>query len=106
MTSAKAPCATCGKARSVGTCDGCKQKFCESHFTAHRNSLKQQLEAIGEQHNNFINNLIENEYTYKPLFDQIDLWETEAINRIQSAANEVRQQIETLCSENKGELSK
>lgn len=105
MPSSTVLCFTCDKARGTCKCEGCSKKFCESHFFDHRRELKQTLDVVTDEHNNFHNILTDNENLLKPLYNQIDSWEKKAIKQIQRAALEARQSIETMTSELKSKLS-
>ena len=94
MTTAtgKAQCVTCGKEKNTIRCEGCEQPFCYNHFGEHRQTFKTHLEEIDlacEQFQQALTKLNIKPQKH-PLFQQIDQWERDGINKIQQTAEEAR----------------
>lgn len=89
----KAQCITCGKEKSTIQCQGCLQLFCYNHIGDHRKEFTAQLEEIDTTCNQFQQTITK--LTMKPqkhpLFQQIDQWERDSIQKIQQTAEEARQ---------------
>ncbi|UJR32795.1 hypothetical protein I4U23_020257 [Adineta vaga] len=86
-------CASCHKASSVSTCDGCKQSFCSKHVAEHRQQLNNQLETLMHEHDSFRQD-VGGRSPNRSLLKQIDKWEKESIAKIQAAAKKTREDLQ------------
>ncbi|CAF2974284.1 unnamed protein product [Rotaria sp. Silwood2] len=98
----KALCAPCGK-NCVGIfkCEGCTQVFCRKHSVEHRDTLSHQLDNIVLEHDILQQTIVEYEDKQNhchPLIEQINKWETDAIEKIRQTAQEAQQQVNKLIS--------
>ncbi|CAF3838322.1 unnamed protein product [Rotaria sordida] len=96
----KTLCASCDK-NGVGIfkCEGCTQVFCRKHSIEHRDILSHQLDEIVLEHDTLQQTIVEHEDKQNrchPLMEQINRWETDAIERIRKTAEEARQQVNKL----------
>ncbi len=92
MASPKKSCSKCDKGAGAFSCDGCQQSFCLKHVAEHRQELTSQMDNIELEHDIFNEDLLnrtqkQNEHT---LFNRINQWERESINKIEQVANESR----------------
>lgn len=92
MHASKKICSKCEKGAGSFSCDGCQQSFCLKHVAEHRQELIIQMDNIEQEHDSFHDHLLnqtekQNEHR---LFNQIDRWEKESIEKIQQIANESR----------------
>ena len=89
-------CTICNRKASA-KCEGCSQTFCYNHLNGHRQELNQQFDEL-EITRDLLRQAI-TEQTAQPqnhsLFQQIDKWEHDSINKIRQAADEARQLILT-----------
>lgn len=106
MTSArnKQPCIKCTKTTGIATCGGCHAWFCTKHFIEHRQNLGEQMEKIGQQHDDLHKNLDINSVSH-PLLSQIDNWEIESIRKIHEVAAKARNDAEKYINETKIQLA-
>ena len=90
----RTPCIKCGANNAFIPCEGCDSWFCARHFGEHRTELSTQLQKIGE-HGEHLKKIFERHEVRQdhPLFSQISVWEHDAISRIQSTAQVVRDQL-------------
>ena len=86
---------TCGKEKVTYKCDGCSQNFCLNHLGEHHQSHIKQLDDLENHRNLFRQTLSErsNHPQRNRLIKQIDQWETNSINKVQTAAEESRQLV-------------
>ena len=94
-------CFTCGNETGRVRCEGCSKAFCLNHFQDHLQELSKQLDEVEVTRDLFRQSLTEKKA--KPqkhaLIEQINQWENEAINKVQQAAEEVRQILLTYTTE-------
>lgn len=89
----KSQCVKCNKPNGVMKCGGCSQEFCYNHVIEHRQELNRQLDQIENNRDLFRQRLngessnIDNQH----LFEEIDRWELESIEKIQRTAREARE---------------
>ncbi|CAF1113463.1 unnamed protein product [Adineta ricciae] len=95
MSNDKLACLTCHKTKVTYNCDGCSSRFCYEHLGEHRQELNGELEGFINDYNEYQQMIIEqNENKQNALLsEQIDRWETEAIEKIQQTAKECRQRL-------------
>lgn len=88
----KLPCSKCQKASSMMICRGCGQGFCYRHITDHRQELSQQMDELVISHDQFKQNITEQEIepTCHSLIKRVEQWEQESIDKIRQAANDAR----------------
>ncbi|CAF2951266.1 unnamed protein product [Rotaria sp. Silwood2] len=100
---AKQPCIKCDKGAGITICGGCQEWFCVKHFTEHRQSLGEEMDRVGQQHDFLYRTLTENNVTH-PLHLRINDWETTSIKKIQEVAEKARTDLERCLSETKIQL--
>jgi hypothetical protein len=88
----KKTCSKCDKGAGAFSCDGCQQSFCLKHVAEHRQELITQMDNIEQEHDIFHEDLLnetqkQNEHF---LFNRINQWEKDSINKIEQAAKESR----------------
>ncbi len=88
----KRTCSKCEKTAGSFSCDGCGQSFCLKHVTEHRQELNYQMDNIEQEHNIIHLELLnqkekQNEHE---IFNRIDQWEKESIEKIHQIADESR----------------
>jgi hypothetical protein len=91
-TNSKKVCSKCEKGTGAFSCDGCQQSFCLKHVAEHRQELISQMDNVEQEHDIFHEDLLnrtekQNEHI---LFNQINRWEKESIDKIQQIAQESR----------------
>ncbi|CAF2477315.1 unnamed protein product [Rotaria sp. Silwood2] len=96
MASPTAPCRECD--RGSNRCDGCRQLFCERHFSEHRQYLTQQFDYLTSEYSNLqqtlalppsYDSLTEN----TELIKKIDRWEADTIRQVKEIAEASREKI-------------
>jgi archaellum component FlaC len=100
----KKSCCKCSKGGGTLTCDGCHQSFCFKHVTEHRQELSQHMDDIGQQHDVLRRDLGQQNIN-QTLLTEIDRWEKESIEKIQSTAERVRADLKRLNEESTNRLS-
>ncbi|CAF1342795.1 unnamed protein product [Adineta steineri] len=85
-------CSKCDKGTGAFSCDGCQQSFCLKHVAEHRQELISQMDNIEFQHDIINEDLVkqvqkQNEHI---LFEQINQWEKESIDKIEQIAKTSR----------------
>ena len=88
-------CATCGTTAGIFTCRGCAEHFCLLHTNEHRDKLELRMDELILHHNQFQERISESrgtQYQHR-LFQLIDQWEQQSIEKIQQVANDTRQQL-------------
>lgn len=101
-TPGRTRCKKCGKEKVTSKCSGCFQDFCYVHLGEHRQELSKQLDEIGAHCDQFQEKIAQqaaNNAQKHTLIQQINQWESEAIERIKKTAEETRQSVEKLTSE-------
>ncbi len=97
-TNSKKSCSKCEKGTGAFSCDGCRQSFCLKHVAEHRQELISQMDNIEQERDVFHEDLLnqtqkQNEHI---LFNRIDQWEKESINKIQQIAEESRKTLKQM----------
>ncbi|CAF0944007.1 unnamed protein product [Rotaria sordida] len=96
MASPSAPCRECD--RGSYRCDGCRQLFCEYHFSEHRQYLTQQFDNLTTEYSDLqkilalppsYQSLTEN----TELIDKINQWEIDIIRQVKEIAEATREKI-------------
>ena len=89
----KTACVKCEKDRVAYECKGCSQNFCFNHLAEHRQELAKLFDDLENERNLFRYTLSEQTiHSMKHiLFEQINQWESNAIDKIKQAANETRE---------------
>ena len=86
-------CAICNKEKASLKCEGCSRTFCFNHLNDHRQELNKQFDEI-EITRDLLRQAI-TEQSAQPqkhsLFQKIDKWEHDSINKIRQTADEARQ---------------
>jgi 3-methyladenine DNA glycosylase AlkC len=91
-------CSKCEKSAGSFSCDGCGQSFCLKHVAEHRQEIICQMDNIEQEHDIFHDDLLnqakkQNEHI---LFNRIDRWEKESIEKIQQTADESRTKLKQI----------
>jgi len=94
----KKNCPKCEKGTGAFSCDGCQQSFCLKHVAEHRQELICQMDNIEQEHDIFQEDLLnqiekQNEHI---LFNRIDRWENESINKIEQIAKQSRIELKQI----------
>lgn len=88
-------CSTCERETRTYICEGCSQRFCFQHLLEHRKNLDDQLDQIGNKHDQFRQDF--NDQTTDPKkyrsIEHIDRWEKQSISKIQRIANHYREKL-------------
>ncbi|UJR35714.1 hypothetical protein I4U23_028464 [Adineta vaga] len=105
-------CSKCDKGSGAFSCDGCQQSFCLKHVAEHRQELISQMDNIVLEHditNEDLVNRTKNQSKHL-LFERINQWEKESIDKIEHVANESRAQLnqilDNIIDHGKKELNK
>ncbi|UJR07438.1 hypothetical protein I4U23_011724 [Adineta vaga] len=106
-TTPKSPCSTCNKIAGVFICRGCEKDFCMRHANEHRQELEMQIDELSLDHDQIRQHLTEesNGNSYGNIFEQIDQWEQESVDKIHQNANEIRTEITNLLCKRMKNLS-
>ncbi|CAF3778827.1 unnamed protein product [Adineta steineri] len=95
MANNKTQCFTCNKEKITYRCRGCLKEFCLMDLTEHQQRLKDELNCIINDYDEFKERI--NEQKLSPqnhsLREQINLWEKESIKKIQHKAQECRENL-------------
>ncbi|CAF3613720.1 unnamed protein product [Adineta steineri] len=95
MANNKTQCFTCNKEKITYRCKGCLKEFCLMDLTEHQQRLKDELNCIINDYDEFKERI--NEQKLSPqnhsLREQINLWEKESIEKIQHKAQECRENL-------------
>ena len=88
-------CSLCNKAKGIYRCEGCSQNFCPKHSLDHRTTLNKQLEEITITHDLLNRTLIQQteDPEKRPLIQQINQWENNAIDHVRKKAEQLRQEL-------------
>ena len=100
MSVEKKPCIKCGCKNWVLRCDGCHRFYCVEHVLEHRTELSTQMNGIEQEYEN-LKQLFEphGKHQEHPLLSQIDVWEHDAILKIQHSAQRARDELRQLLNE-------
>lgn len=95
MTSNKTLCCICVKEKPTYSCDGCSKKFCFAHLQEHRQEISKDLDGIANDFEQFKQAVIERKQNPQnsSLLKQIDQWEQQSVEKIQSTALECRKTV-------------
>ncbi|CAF1053963.1 unnamed protein product [Adineta ricciae] len=100
MSVEKKPCIKCGCKNWVLLCDGCRRFYCVEHVLEHRTELSTQLNGIEQEYENLKQLFKPHEkHQEHPLLSQIDVWEHDAILKIQYSAQTARDELRQLLNE-------
>ncbi|CAF1161374.1 unnamed protein product [Adineta ricciae] len=100
MSVEKKPCIKCGCKNWVLLCDGCHRYYCVEHVLEHRTELSTQLNDIEQEYENLKQSFKPHEKPQEhPLLSQIDVWEHDAILKIQHSAQIARDELRQLLNE-------
>lgn len=93
-TSSEMNCSICNESVGLFRCNDCSANFCFEHVNQHKINFEKQLNDLIEQESLF-EKQISNENI---LFNQIDLWKKENINRIKSIAKQTKENLKEIIS--------
>ena len=107
MKPEKPMCFACKKAAGILKCQGCKNDFCYRHVAEHRQELGKQMEALTTDHNQLQHIITEQETqpNSHPLMKRIDEWKQQSIEKINDAAEKIRQDLLTILQARRSEVS-
>lgn len=88
-------CVTCHKEKSVVRCEGCLQIFCYDHFNNHRQEFHQQFQEIQNKYDLLREELnkVKDDPRKHSFIQEIDQWESNAIELIQKSAQTCREKV-------------
>ncbi len=92
-------CFTCEKAPGAYFCTGCKVYFCMKDLKNHHGQLLNDLDVLAEDRNGLqekINQAIQQNPPPDRLLSQIDEWQKATIEKVKHAADQARQQVNTI----------
>jgi hypothetical protein len=96
----------CGKKNNgIMICSGCQKSFCGKHVNEHRQELGAELDDIRQEHD-LLHHKIEKLSIDDQLFQEIDQWEKESIEKIQLAATTARKNLQDILDQLKQRFSK
>lgn len=104
-TATKPLCVTCNKRAGIAICPGCEHRFCNTHWTEHRQTLSHRMDKIVQDRDVLKQDLYRDEGAH-PLLSRVDQWENQSIQTIQSAADQARNDIRQWIQETKVSLGK
>jgi chromosome segregation ATPase len=92
---AKTQCFTCKKETRTFNCEGCTQNFCVNCLTKHLQTLRQGLDQIENEHDEFRQILNEQKDDPKnhQLIQKINQWEKDSIEKIEQIAKDCRERL-------------
>ncbi|UJR14604.1 hypothetical protein I4U23_001599 [Adineta vaga] len=85
-------CMICDKGGIIMLCDRCQQTFCDKHINEHRQQSSHQLDSLIQEHD-LIQEELKHSSKKHSLFKSIDQWEKESIVKIQTTAENVRNEL-------------
>jgi hypothetical protein len=99
-------CARCKDNIGSFTCEGCREIFCAKHCMEHRQELCIRFEQVVTGYNNILQQIQDkkpqNESPKTDLFDRVDQWENNMIEKVHERGEQIRQQLTQLINnENK-----
>ncbi|CAF4836259.1 unnamed protein product [Rotaria sp. Silwood1] len=101
-------CSMCQKNTGKCICDGCKNYFCIKHFNQHRQQLSIKFDdEIVTTHDELleqINRKNQSNDCASKLFDEINRWETVTIEKIHKSAEQARDQLTQILTQEKDKL--
>jgi len=103
VSTINSPCNICSKI-VTDKCSGCDKPFCPQHIDEHQKGLLNKMEDIRRENQQLRENLSQQNIN-KMLLEQIDRWEKESIEKIQSAANQARTDLKRLVEQANNRLS-
>lgn len=94
-TSESPICVTCHKGKSVVRCEGCLQIFCYAHLNNHRQEFHQQLQEIQNNYDLLREELnkVKDDPRKHSFIEEINQWESNAIESIRKAAQTCREKV-------------
>lgn len=96
MSSASAPCRECD--RSSYQCEGCRQSFCRTHLSQHRENLNQQFHNLTTEYSN-LQQILSLPPSYESLTENTELvnkinqWEIDSIRQVKELAETAREKL-------------
>ncbi|CAF1397409.1 unnamed protein product [Didymodactylos carnosus] len=100
-------CDICQKGAGISLCPGCEQMFCRKDFNEHRQQLTTQLDIIIREHD-FVKQSVDQtcDVTTSKVFDEIEKWEMEWMNKVKMAAGRAREEVRNIVAESKKQLKR
>jgi sugar lactone lactonase YvrE len=92
-------CLTCNEETSTFICRGCEKNFCFNHLTEHRQFLHEKFHLIQDEFNQFMIDIRKNPVKHS-LFEEIDRWENNSIDKIKEKAKQCREELINYTNEN------
>lgn len=103
-------CSVCKKGGGKCICGGCNNSFCVKHFTEHRQELSTKFDVdIVRTYDELIeemNKMKTSNASHQQLYSEIDQWEHLTIEKVQKAAQCVRQQLTQHLDQNNDMVTK
>jgi outer membrane murein-binding lipoprotein Lpp len=91
----KIQCFSCCKETRTFICAGCSQHFCLNDLTIHLQKLREDLDKIENEHDQFRQKFNDQKEDPKqcPLIKEVDQWEEDSINKIKQTAEQCRKRL-------------
>ncbi|CAF0933460.1 unnamed protein product [Adineta steineri] len=96
MADNKTLCFICDEEKITYPCKGCSKELCLMHLTEHRQMLNNELHHIVSEFNELKQTMNDQKQNHS-LIEQINLWETSSIQKIQQKAQECRENVIKSC---------
>jgi chromosome segregation ATPase len=95
IANAKTQCFSCCKETRTFNCGGCLQNYCLNCLPIHLQKLREDLDEIEYDHDQFRQKLNDQKENPKKcsLIQEIDQWEEDSINKIKQTAEQCRQRL-------------
>jgi outer membrane murein-binding lipoprotein Lpp len=92
---AKIQCFSCCKETRTFICAGCSQHFCRDDLTKHLQKLREDLDKIENEHDQFRQKFNDQKEDPKKhlLIQKVDQWEKDSIKKIKQTAEECRKRL-------------
>lgn len=88
-------CSMCDDEVGRMYCTGCKNHFCAEHYEIHRKEMFTEMDKIYEERNRLdvaINNRVQHDDQQSPIFELIEKWKNNFIEKVEEAAAKAREQ--------------
>jgi DNA repair exonuclease SbcCD ATPase subunit len=91
----EAHCSICKEETNTFTCPGCSKEFGFEHLREHRQSLNTQLQHVQNDYDQFRQtlNVLEQDLEKHALFEKINQWRKDSIEKIEETARECRENL-------------
>jgi hypothetical protein len=91
----KEQCSRCNEENDLYDCKGCKNSFCFSHLTEHREEIQQDFHHIEHSYNLFQEKILteKNDFNQHSLIETINQWEFNSIKKIKRTAEKCKEML-------------